>query len=106
MAAYRWAPVVSRLQPIYIYMIFQIWNLAAASTGALLVNRVGRRTLFIISNAGMLMGQCLRRIGCDGVLTLLRAAFSVLALSSSLFYSGVVAGGHGLLRLTSDRICS
>ena len=52
------------------------------------------------------MGQCLRRIGCDGVLTLLRAAFSVLALSSSLFYSGVVAGGHGLLRLTSDRICS
>lgn len=81
---------------------FQIWNLVAASTGALLVDRVGRRTLFIVSNAGMLMGQCLSRIGYDGVVTvtLPRAAFSVLALSSSLFYSGMMAGGHGPLRLS------
>jgi len=54
----------------------QVWNLAAASTGALLVDRVGRRTLLIISNAGMLM------------------AFSVLALAASLFHSGIVAGAH------------
>jgi hypothetical protein len=31
----------------------QAWNLACAMTGALLVDRLGRRTLFIISNAGM-----------------------------------------------------
>jgi hypothetical protein len=54
----------------------------------------------------MLMGQCLRRIGYDGIVTLLRTAFSVLALDSSLFYSGIAAGAHGLLRLTSDLICS
>jgi len=33
----------------------QIWNLAAAMMGALLVDKLGRRTLFITSNAGMLM---------------------------------------------------
>ncbi|KAI0300927.1 hypothetical protein BC826DRAFT_991422 [Russula brevipes] len=33
----------------------QIWNLAAALAGALLVDKLGRRTLFIISNAGMLI---------------------------------------------------
>jgi len=33
----------------------QIWNLAAAIMGALLVDKLGRRTLFIASNAGMLM---------------------------------------------------
>jgi hypothetical protein len=48
----------------------------------------------------MLMGQCLRRIDYDGVVTLLRAAFSVLGLASSLFHSGMVAGAHGLLRHT------
>ncbi|EKM58308.1 uncharacterized protein PHACADRAFT_252522 [Phanerochaete carnosa HHB-10118-sp] len=32
----------------------QIWNLAAAMTGAFLIDRLGRRTLFIISNVGML----------------------------------------------------
>lgn len=53
----------------------------------------------MVSNAGMLMGQCLRRFGYDGVVTLLRVAFSVLALNSSLFHSGIVAGAHGLLRL-------
>ncbi|KAI0342860.1 general substrate transporter [Trametopsis cervina] len=36
----------------------QVWNLVAAMTGALLVDRWGRRTLFIISNAGMLFGKC------------------------------------------------
>ncbi|TFY70455.1 hypothetical protein EVG20_g2549 [Dentipellis fragilis] len=33
----------------------QIWNLAAALTGAFLVDKLGRRTLFITSNAGMLI---------------------------------------------------
>ncbi|KAH9037798.1 general substrate transporter [Lactarius pseudohatsudake] len=50
----------------------QTWNLVAALSGALLVNRVGRRTLFIVSNAGMLMSQCLGGIRYDGVSTLLR----------------------------------
>src|SRR5580693_8187468 len=88
MAASRWAPIVLLLQLIHIYVIFQVWNLAAASTGAVLLHSVGRRELFIVSNAGMLMGQCLRRIDYDGVVTLLRAAFSVLGLASSLFHSG------------------
>lgn len=35
----------------------QVWNLLAAMTGALLVDRLGRRTLFIISNVGMLIGR-------------------------------------------------
>ncbi|KAI0250199.1 general substrate transporter [Lactifluus subvellereus] len=52
----------------------QIWNLAAALTGALLVDRVGRRTLFIISNAGMLI------------------AFSVWALTSSLYHTSPMPG--------------
>ncbi|KDN48792.1 hypothetical protein RSAG8_02779, partial [Rhizoctonia solani AG-8 WAC10335] len=34
--------------------ILQIWNLIMALGGAMLVDRVGRRTLFVISNAGML----------------------------------------------------
>ena len=34
----------------------QIWNLVAAMSGAFLVDRLGRRTLFIISNVGMLCG--------------------------------------------------
>ncbi|GBE88372.1 general substrate transporter [Sparassis latifolia] len=33
----------------------QVWNLIAAMTGALLVDRLGRRALFIISNIGMLI---------------------------------------------------
>ncbi|KAH9850352.1 general substrate transporter [Lenzites betulinus] len=36
----------------------QIWNLIAATTGAMLVERLGRRTLFIISNVGMLIDFC------------------------------------------------
>jgi len=39
---------------------FQIWNLAAAVTGALLVDKLGRRTLFLISNTGMLLGHYFR----------------------------------------------
>ena len=37
----------------------QIWNLVAAMTGAFLVDCLGRRTLFIISNVGMLFGASL-----------------------------------------------
>ncbi|CAE6478061.1 unnamed protein product [Rhizoctonia solani] len=33
--------------------ILQIWNLIMALVGAMLVDRVGRRTLFVVSNAGM-----------------------------------------------------
>ncbi|TFK94102.1 general substrate transporter [Polyporus arcularius HHB13444] len=33
----------------------QVWNLIAAMSGALLVDKLGRRTLFIISNVGMLI---------------------------------------------------
>ncbi|KAH9944816.1 general substrate transporter [Amylocystis lapponica] len=33
----------------------QVWNLCAAMIGAFLVDRLGRRTLFIISNIGMLV---------------------------------------------------
>ncbi|KAI0049817.1 general substrate transporter [Auriscalpium vulgare] len=45
----------------------QIWNLAAALIGALLVDRLGRRTLFIISTSGMLI------------------AFSIWTLTTALF---------------------
>ncbi|KAI0058199.1 general substrate transporter [Artomyces pyxidatus] len=45
----------------------QIWNLLAAFTGAFLVDRLGRRTLFIISTAGMLI------------------AFSIWTLTTALF---------------------
>jgi len=45
----------------------QIWNLMAAVTGALLISKLGRRTLFIVSSAGMLM------------------SFSVWTLTTSLF---------------------
>ncbi|OBZ72089.1 Lactose permease [Grifola frondosa] len=33
----------------------QVWNLMAAMSGALLIDKLGRRTLFIISNVGMLI---------------------------------------------------
>ncbi|KAF8273225.1 general substrate transporter [Lactarius quietus] len=59
----------------------QIWNLAAALMGGVLVNRVRRRTLFMVSNA----------------VTQLRVAFAVLTLNSSLFYSGIVAGAHATI---------
>jgi hypothetical protein len=35
----------------------QIWNLFSAVTGALLIRKLGRRTLFLVSGAGMLMCQ-------------------------------------------------
>jgi sugar transport protein len=38
---------------------FKTWNLLAAVTGAFLINKVGRRTLFIVSSAGMLACQYL-----------------------------------------------
>lgn len=48
----------------------QIWNFFSAMTGALLVDKLGRRTLFIISNAGMLVSF--------GVWTLTTALFESL----------------------------
>ncbi|KAH8994945.1 general substrate transporter [Lactarius akahatsu] len=59
----------------------QMWNLVAALSGALLVDRVGRRTLFIVSNAGMLM------------------SVSVLALSAYLFHSGIPAAANATIPL-------
>ncbi|KAI9439972.1 general substrate transporter [Lactarius indigo] len=59
----------------------QMWNLVAALSGALLVDRVGRRTLFIVSNAGMLM------------------TLSVLALSAYLFHSGIPAAAKATIPL-------
>lgn len=41
----------------------QVWNFVAAMSGALLVDKLGRRTLFIISNVGMLIGT-LRFFAC------------------------------------------
>ena len=35
----------------------QIWNLVSAFTAALLVDKLGRRTLFIASNSGMLISM-------------------------------------------------
>ncbi len=35
------------------------WNLLAAVAGAFLINKVGRRTLFIVSSAGMIACQYL-----------------------------------------------
>jgi hypothetical protein len=43
-----------------VQLSFQIWNLLAAVTGALLINKVGRRTLFLVSSAGMLTCQYLQ----------------------------------------------
>ena len=42
-----------------IYIGRQCWNLASAMTGAFLVDWVGRRPLFIMSTAGMLIGMCM-----------------------------------------------
>lgn len=43
-----------------VQLSFQIWNLLAAVTGALLIDKVGRRALFILSSAGMLTCQYLQ----------------------------------------------
>lgn len=59
----------------------QTWNLVAALSGTLLIDRVGRRTLFIVSNAGMLM------------------SVSVLALSAYLFHSGIPAAANATIPL-------
>lgn len=40
-----------------VQLSFQIWNLLAAVTGAFLIHKVGRRTLFMVSSAGMLTCQ-------------------------------------------------
>ncbi|KAI9455989.1 general substrate transporter [Russula earlei] len=57
----------------------QIWNFTAALIGALLVDKVGRRTLFIISNAGML------------------ATLPLWALTASLSNTGIPASAHATI---------
>ena len=42
---------------IFRLCITQLFNLFAAMLGASLVDRLGRKTLFIISNAGMLISK-------------------------------------------------
>ncbi|KAI0784259.1 general substrate transporter [Abortiporus biennis] len=53
----------------------QVWNLIAAMTGAMLVDRLGRRTLFIISNVGMLIDF--------GAWTITTALYSSLGITSA-----------------------
>ncbi|KAH9945447.1 general substrate transporter [Epithele typhae] len=53
----------------------QVWNLMAAMSGALLVDKLGRRTLFIISNVGMLID-----FGCW---TLTTALFNSLEIKAA-----------------------
>ncbi|CAL1716242.1 unnamed protein product [Somion occarium] len=53
----------------------QVWNLLAAMTGALLVDRLGRRTLFIISNVGMLIDF--------GAWTITTALYNTLGIASA-----------------------
>jgi MFS family permease len=36
----------------------QIFNLASALVGMMVVDKLGRRKIFLISNIGMLIGQC------------------------------------------------
>lgn len=38
-------------------LIWQVVNLVAATTGSFLIDRVGRRPLFLISTAGMFIGN-------------------------------------------------
>ncbi|KAI0367738.1 general substrate transporter [Pilatotrama ljubarskyi] len=53
----------------------QVWNLIAAMSGALLVDKLGRRTLFVISNVGMLIDF--------GVWTLTTALFNTMDNASA-----------------------
>ncbi|KAI0635907.1 general substrate transporter [Trametes polyzona] len=53
----------------------QVWNLVAATSGALLVDKLGRRTLFIISNVGMLIDF--------GAWTLTTALFNTLHITAA-----------------------
>ncbi|TFY83287.1 hypothetical protein EWM64_g734 [Hericium alpestre] len=53
----------------------QVWNLTAALTGAFLIDKFGRRTLFIISNTGMLINF--------SVWTLTTALFNTLHMAAA-----------------------
>ena len=52
--------------------------------GALMVDKLGRRTLFIISNVGMLLGMCLDRIGTRSFIEY-PSDFGVWTLTTALF---------------------
>ena len=52
-SVHRWAT----REPIFRLCTFQIFNLFAAMLGASLVDRFGRKTLFVISNTGMLISK-------------------------------------------------
>ncbi|CCO29585.1 Lactose permease [Rhizoctonia solani AG-1 IB] len=62
--------------------ILQIWNLIMALSAAMFVDRVGRRTMFVISNAGML------------------CAFTVWTVTAALYQLlGNTAAANGMCRL-------
>lgn len=83
---------------------FQIWNLAAALLGALLIDKIGRRTLFIISNTGMLLCRYFPSICRGTMLMRLKIAFSVWALTTSLAHTpSMTAAAHGWPMSLSDR---
>lgn len=83
---------------------FQIWNLLAAVIGGLLIKRVGRRTLFIVSSAGMLTCQYLQPFTTGGIMLMTsRTAFSVWSLTTSLFHTNsITVATNGWLEPSSD----
>jgi len=49
----------------YKYTLYvKLFNFAMAITSALFVDRIGRRTLFLISNTGMLIGELIAHCVC------------------------------------------
>lgn len=63
----------------------QVFNFFIAITAAMLVDWVGRRTLFIASNAGMLISKIAPTIGRVPRLTGRFSAFSMWTLTTALF---------------------
>lgn len=83
---------------------FQIWNLLAVVIGGLLIKKVGRRTLFIVSSAGMLTCQYLQSFTTGGIMLMTsRTAFSVWSLTTSLFHTNsITVATNGWVEPSSD----